>query len=233
MAVPTFTNLGASANPDLNTSLNQTSYANTSWTPPTTGIIVVFVVNTKGTAAETPTMSGNSLTWTQIVTTEPATGRRMTLFAATLSGATAGATTIDFGAGTQTSCKASFFQVENVDTSGGIAAAFVQSPTSSGTGTTGSVTLAAAGHADNRPIAGFAHEADEVTTKDAAWTEIDDMSHAGPSSALETQWDTDGFVNASASWVTSSAWIGIAAEIKGEQVTGPPLGGLALMGVGR
>lgn len=38
-----FSNLGASANPDINDSTDAASYSNTSWTPPTSGLIVVGV----------------------------------------------------------------------------------------------------------------------------------------------------------------------------------------------
>lgn len=221
----TFTNLGASSgtatNPDIHDGSNASSYANTSWTPPTTGIICCFVANWINTAANIPTMSGNSLTWTRIhtITVDPGTSHRITLFATVATGATTGATTVDFGGETQLGCEASFFQVEGVDVSGGIAAAFVQTPTNSGTGTTGTVTLAAAGNSANRPIAAFSHQANEATTPDAAWTEVDDMNGLGPVRGFETQWDTDGFGNASATWTTSAAWVAMAAEIKATVVS--------------
>src|SRR3972149_2242246 len=47
-----FANLGASANPDIASTANATSYDNTSWTPPTSGLIVVFVSNRGNTDPE-------------------------------------------------------------------------------------------------------------------------------------------------------------------------------------
>lgn len=216
MADIVFTNLGASANPDINNGANASSYANTSWTPPTSGIIVVFVGNHIAANGNVPTISGNGLTWIQIATAvvDPGTSHRITLFAADASGATTGVTTIDFNAETQLDCNASFFQVQNMDISGGVAAAFIQTPSNNGTGTSGSVTLAAAGNSANRPIACFSHQANEATTPDGAWTEVDDQNGTGSARGFETQWDADGFQNASASWTTSAAWIGMAAEIK-------------------
>lgn len=221
----TFANLGVSANPDINNNVDATSYANTSWTPPTADLIVVFVANrVAGAVPNAPTVSGNSLTWTQIATVTTAT-RRLTLFAANASGSSTGATTFDCAGQTQTNFFVSFFHVLGADLSGGVLAAFVQSPTNTSTGTSGSVTLAAAGHADNRPVAGFMHNANEATTPDAAWTEVDDLANSAQINALETQWDADGFQNASASWATSSEWLGIAAEIKAAGAGAPPTSG--------
>lgn len=224
----TFTNLGASqttaTNPDIRISTNANSYSNSSWTPPTTGIIIADVVNWIAAVGNVPTGSGNSLTWAQIATVavDPGTSHRITRFAAIATGSTTGVTTFDFAGQTQLGCVVSFYQAEGVDTTGGIASAFIQNPTNSGTGTSGSVTLAAAGHADNRPIACFSHQTQELATPDGAWTEVDDMSNSGPAIGVETQWDTDGFQNASASWATSSAWIAMASELKATVVSGEP-----------
>src|SRR3989304_3062556 len=139
----TFQNLGANANPDINNNADQNSYANSSWTPPTSELILVFVSSraTSGTT-NVPTISGNNLTWTQIATVNFAGAHTMTLFGANASGSSVGATTIDFGGQTQLGCKASFFHATGVDLSGGVTAAFVQSPTNSGQGVNnGSVTL--------------------------------------------------------------------------------------------
>lgn len=213
-------NLGASANPDINNSANQTSYANSSWTPPVSGLIILFVLATRATGPDTPTVSGNSLTWTQIGTTLDcgAGGTGLSLFGANASGSAAGVTTIDFGANTQASCNASFFHATGVDLTGGVAAAFVQRPTGTAvSGTTGTVNLAAAASADNRPIVGFFHQANEAATERANWTEADDLAGSAGIRDLETQWRADAFeTTATATWASSSAWGGIAAELKAE-----------------
>lgn len=218
-------NLGASANPDINNSANQTSYANLSWTPPVSGLIILFVLATRATGPDTPTVSGNSLTWTQIGTTLDcgAGGTGLSLFAADASGSAAGVTTIDFGANTQASCNASFFEATGVDLTGGVAAAFVQNPrNTAASGTTGTVTLSAAAHADNRPIVGFFHQANEAATERANWTEADDLAGSAGIRDLETQWRADAFeTTATATWASSSAWGGIAAELKAEVGSSP------------
>lgn len=221
-----FTNLGVSVglgaqgndNPDINDGLNLTSYANASWTPPTTGIIVVFVQSRRNGGPDSCTMSGNSLTWVRIVDAvdlNSGGGNQLSLFTADASGSGTGATTVDFGANTQVHCQVSFFQVTGVDITGGVANAFVQTPTNTGTGTSGTVTLSAAGDAANRPISCFWHLANEVSEERANWTEIDDMRGAGQNRGVITQQRDDAFeTTGSASWATSAAWGVIAAELK-------------------
>jgi hypothetical protein len=109
--------------------------------------------------------------------------------------------------------------------SGGVANAFVQTPNNSGSSaTSGSVTLAAAGNAANRPIAAFLHDADEVTVERTNWTECDDMHGSGPDRAFHTQYRSDAFeTTASASWSTSGDWAGLAAELKASVAGGGAL----------
>src|SRR5881409_3718789 len=95
------------------------------------------------------------------------------------------------------------------------AAAFVQSPTGSGTAGSGSITLASPGNSANRPVSGWFHAAQEGTNPRANWAEADDGSHNNPGTGVESQWRSGAFeTTASASWTTSSAWLGIAAELK-------------------
>lgn len=213
----TFANLGASTTPDMNLTTNLTSYSNTSWTPPTSGLLIVFTFNAAATAgaAIAPTVTGNSITYTQIATVINNV-ERISLFAAKLAGATAGTTTFDFGSNSQTCCKASFFHVIGADLSGTTAQAFVQQPTNSGAAaTTGTVTLSAAASAANRPIAGFYHFANEATTPRTNWTEADDLALGTPAAAMETQYRSDAFeTTASATWASSVIWAAIAAEVK-------------------
>jgi hypothetical protein len=219
----TFQNLGASANPDFNSNTDLSSYANSSWTPPTSGLILLLVASraTSGTT-NIPTVSGNNITWTQIATVIAA--YRLTLFAADASGSSAGVTTISFAGQTQFFCFASFFHATGVDLSGGVAAAFVQSPVNNGSNVDNlSVTLNAAGNSDNRPISGFFHAANEATTHRANWTEADDLANTFPNTALETQWRDDAFeTTASASWASFVSALGIAAELKADTGGGTP-----------
>ena len=219
-----FSNLGISANPDINSTTDANSYANSSWTPPTAGLIIVFVTSKLNAGPEAPTISGNDLTWTQIATVrDPTDDFRITLFGANASGSAAGVTTVDFGGVTQGGCNASFFLATGVDLSVSVAAAFVQAPTSNGTGTSASVTLAAAGSADNRPIAGTVVEVNAALAERANWTEADGFNNTTANmGSMNTQWRDDAFeTTASATWDGSSVpWGMIAAELKVEVAGG-------------
>jgi len=210
-----FVNDGSSANPDFWLTAGGSSYATASWTPPTSGLLVLFVGDEVGSGTPNqPTVSGNSVAWTAIKTINVGFNR-FTLFGANSAGSAAGATTVDFAGQSQSGCEASFFHVTNVDLSGGVAAAFVQSPTGSGTAGSGSITLASPGNSANRPVSGWFHAAQEGTNPRANWAEADDGSHNNPGTGVESQWRSDAFeTTASASWSTSSAWLGIAAELK-------------------
>lgn len=218
-----FSNLGSSANPDINSGTDASSYANTSWVPPTTGLICCFVqARDNSLTTRTPTMSGNSLTWVRIGDTYDCSqgsvsdGNGITLFAANASGATEGQTTIDFGGNTQVHCTASFFQVTGADISDGVAAAFVQNQGNKGSsGTSGSVTLDAPGNLANRPISFFWHLVTESVSPRTNWTELDDLTGAEQARGVDSQYRPDTFeVTASASWTTSGYWGGFAAEIR-------------------
>ena len=216
-----FSNLGVSANPDINDSAISSSYVNTSWTPPTSGLIIAYVAhgsNATGVTVNSPTISGNNLTWSTIATilvpfgAEP-TRRRISLLGANLAGSSVGATSIAFAGQTQFSCMASFFQAENVDLGSGVSSAFIQAVSATGEATSGSIGLAAPGHSSNRPIFGLYHRFNEVSTPRTNWTEVDDVS--GSNRNLETQYRSDLFEQtASAIWATSAVWGGIAAELK-------------------
>lgn len=212
----TFTNLGATANtnPDINTGTDANSYPNSSWTPPSSGLICVFVRNRAATPG-TPTMSGNNITWTEIASVTNGVSK-LTLFGADAAGSTTGVTTIDFAGATQIACQASFFVADGVDLTGGVVAAFVPAPPASATSvTTLSITLAAAGHADNRAIAGFFHAQNEATTERANWTELDDLAVGLGGGGLATQYRGDAFeTTASATWASTVNAEGIAAELK-------------------
>ncbi len=221
-----FANLGASANPDINDNGSSTSYANSSWTPPTDGIILLAVQSRSSAGPSTPTVSGNGITWVQIGSRlDYHSDKQLTIFGAFGVGSSAGVTTVDFGADSQVHCTAEFSHVTGADESGTIANAIVQQPTNTGDATSGSITLAAAGNSSNRAWVVFVHTANEATTFRTNWTELDDLNGAGQLRGVETQYRGDTFeTTASATWVTSSRWGGIAIEIKAEAEEGRVFG---------
>jgi hypothetical protein len=212
--VITFDNLGSSANPDVAGS--GTTLSNSSWAPPSSGLIILFVESNIVGTPNTPTVSGNGITWIQIATIQGITNARLTLFAADASGSTTGITTADFGGQSQSSSRMAFMHADGVDLSGGVEAAFVQAVPGTGTATSGLITLSAAGGSNNRPVSGWA-VGNAAMTPRADWTEMDELSSGSASiPKLETQQRPDAFeTTASVTWDgVSRAWHGIAAELK-------------------
>jgi len=210
-------NLGNSANPDINNGANACIYTNSSWTPPGSGLVIAFASSREAAGNNgPPTVCGNNLAWTQIKTdTFQAGDCRSTLFAADATGGVSGSTTVDFAGVLQLNCDVSFLAASGVDLSGGVAAAFVQTPSASGVDTSGSIALAAAAHPDNRPIAYFWNLANASLFERTNWTEIDSLQGVGPNRGLLSQYRGDAFETvSSASWASSVDWGGIAAELK-------------------
>jgi hypothetical protein len=215
-----FANLGVSTaaganTPDIANSNDTNSYASASWTPPTSGLIIVCVINRAVTDAQstTPTITGNGITWTEIATQTNGLGpTRITLFGANAAGSSTGATTVAYSVN-QRRALASFFHAEGVNLTGGTLAAFVQAPVAAGSSTTATVALSAAGNAANRPIACTQTHPDEDVVPRASWTEVDELTSDDP--YMHTQFRSDAFeTTASATFATSGVWQIIAAEIK-------------------
>jgi hypothetical protein len=123
-----------------NSTANAANYKTVSITPGANRLVLAFVMNVRGTAAQpavAPTASGNNLTWVQVATVQivGAPNRRLTCFRATGPAPAAGELTFDFGAEQQADCAWSVFEYAGVDTSG-----VVQTKTLSG-GAILSITL--------------------------------------------------------------------------------------------
>lgn len=209
-----------------------------SFTPGANRLVLAFVENSKGSTADTPTVSGNSLTWVQVTTVTFSTGnrRRLTLFRAMGASPTNGALTADFAGVNQTSIAISVFEFDGVDTSGtNGSGAIVQAPTpvTGAAVSSVSITLAAFGSASNGASAGVGATANVGITHDTGWNEIHDITSVTvPATALETQWIATNDTTASGTMVSGTADMGIIAiEVKAA-ATGRTNQYLTLVGVG-
>jgi len=169
-----FVNQGSSADPDFNISTDSASYDSAIWTPPASGLVCVWVHTrvTGGSPNTSASVTGNGLTWAEAGTMTFSTTRRVSLFVANASGATSGSTKFLFD-NTQLHCDALFFSVDGAHLSDGSACAIRQLGSASGSGTSGCITLAAAGDTNNRPISSWKHLASEGTAPRTNWTELD------------------------------------------------------------
>jgi hypothetical protein len=136
---------------------NQASYSTAGSYTPTANKLVVAVVDasfTAGSGQNTPTASGNGLTWELIASVSAvgnSTQRGQWWFAAAGSSPTTTGFSANFGGQTQANCTIYVVEFPDADISGGVAAAFVQVNTASNdaSGTSLSVTLNAFADAVN------------------------------------------------------------------------------------
>ena len=219
--------IGVTARGTVNTGTDATSFATGAFTPSANVLLVAcYAARRGGNVPTTPTVTGHG-TMTEITgftwLTPGASGGRMWIFGLD-TGASPGsaAVTFDHSGTTHVGAEASVYEVTGTDLSSGggsstVAQCFVQTltTTADSSGTSASITLAAAGNSNNRPFSWWVHGANEAITPATSWTEIDDLAHAAPASGSESQWRSDAFdTAAAASWTTSAGYGGLATEIK-------------------
>jgi len=206
--------------------VNQTSYTTASITPTANNLVLAWVTNTRGATPATPTLSGNGLTWVRVATvawgTIAAPTARTTLFRAMGAAPTAGAVTINFGAGsTQNGCAWTIEQFGGVDTSGtNGSGAVVQSVTGSANNSpaaTGlSIPLAALGDPTNATAGGFSNRVNSATSisAGASYTAFTGAAYAAPDTSIVAEWRATGSTTVNVTQSAVSHIGGIAVEIK-------------------
>lgn len=204
-----------------------TSYATSSISPSANKPILATVTSSKATTPDTPTLSGNGLTWVQIDTNNfdtVGTQRTITMFRAMGTSPTSGAVTASF-AGTQTACVIIIDELSGTDTSGtNGSGAIVQSAKNaeaSQAANTFTVTLAAFSSTNNATY-GSASNGDTANfTAGTGFTSIGSASSATPivRTLSEFRSDNDTTVDFGGSVGYTSG--GIAVEIKAQATTTP------------
>jgi hypothetical protein len=202
-----------------------TSYATSSFTARRNSLVLLVVVNSKASAPDTPTVSGNGLTWVQIDTytygSIASPVQRLTVFRA-MGEPTAGAATADFAGATQTGCCLYVVQFHNVDTSGtnGSGAIVQTAKNRADSSTSGSVTLSALDSgARNAVFVGWggALNSSSVMSVEgggATWVEAADTGYNTPATWIGAQYLLATTDNTPTATFTSQNWAGIAVEIK-------------------
>ena len=197
---------------------NLSSFASASFTPTANALVLVTVANTKASAADTPTLTGNGLTYVQVASTtwDASTAKRITLFRAMGSSPSAGAVTADFAGAGQTGCHICAVQFTGVDTSGtNGSGAIVQSGTNSGGTASVTVTLSALTGSANAVYMASANRTVPFTgTPEAGWTENNDTSHASPNHGFSDIYRIGTTDNTPSTSIASDNWGAVAVEIK-------------------
>ena len=203
---------------------DQTDYTTASITPTANRLVIVCYQSRRADSVEPdlPTVTGNGLTYTHIDNlswdTSGATRKRTFLFAANSGGSpSAGGITFDHATGPATHGAWSIFEADGTDVANGVVQCFVQivKVPADTTGTSLSLTLASASHANNRPFCMTVRANAPDAAPGTSWTELGD-SAAVDGARLHTQWRSDAFDTAVATtWDGSSQeYGGIAWELK-------------------
>jgi hypothetical protein len=200
--------------------VNTASAVTTTITISPTGTIVLFIWARHGSADFTTgtTLSGNGMTWAKVGEVIEVGGQHsiLTVWVGYAAAPTAGTQTITFSQTPSGGIYAQYVTSDHVaaDPTSGAA-------TNSGSGTSGTVTLAAATAGKHQFVA-FYHQANEGTTPSAVttWVEVSDQQNANGS--MEVQRGA-GAVACAASWGTSIRWNGVAFEITADSLEGEDL----------
>lgn len=235
MSVGAPVSLGSLADPN-----DAASYDVTVTTPTAGRMVVVCIVNSRGSAATDPaSVTGCGITFTkaagQAFNTIASPTRHIAVWYGSTGSPSAGPITVGFGGVTQTSCGISVFEIDGVDTGSPLGQS-VKANASDTLSTTASVSLddlAAAGNGYIAAVGVSAVKSDVVHRTN--WTEVHDQSISSPGSQIETQYRLGANDDASATWTTNARWgiIGIEwAEAGGGGGGGGLVTRKTLLGVG-
>jgi hypothetical protein len=207
-----------------------TSYGSSiAYLPTPNALLLAYVTNTKASAPNTPTFSGNGLTWVQVDTmtfnTVGSATERLTVFRAQGASPTSGTGTADFAGATQTGCIVQVVEVINADaTAANGANAIVQHPTNTAD-TTANPTInhsAISISGTNMLISAYADSVNSTSdsTPDTGYTEISEQSYATPNTGFTLSYKlavTSGTLTTSTA--TSRNWGVSLIEVKPAIIT--------------
>lgn len=184
-----------------------------SYTPSANVPVFAWIVNTHGTSAPAPSsVTGNGLTWSQIITKASAAGTiRGSLYWALGASPSNGALSAAFS-GNQTGAAIHVFELAGADTSGTIVQSASNAAAAAGSVT---VTLSAFGSANNATVACFGGLRNVGINPDSGFTEIYDNGYATPATEAESGWKNAEDTSITGAWSAGTADIvGVACEVK-------------------
>jgi len=202
-------------------SADATSYVTASISP-TAGKLVLLAVANVSTAtppANTPTVSGAGMTWTEVATKVETTDtfRRITVFRG-VAGGSSGALTIDFAGETQLRCGWSISEFADCDTSGTNGAnGIVQSVTGENVASPNtdlSITLAAFTSTDNATYGALRKASAEAVSPGTGFTELGEYEFE-TGNIIETEFKATNDTSVDWSWASGNSFAtGIGIELR-------------------
>lgn len=207
-------------NLDSNKNNGASSITTASISPTANKLILVSVYNQNNTTstAPTPTVSGASMTWTQVTTKaddNAGTGghyARVTVFRALSASPGSGTLTIDCTS-TQDGIHYSIDEFTNTKTSGTNGADAIAQSTSNGgtTGTSLTVTLSAFSDSNNATYGAFGINASTASTVGSGFTSL--STNGVGTGRSHTEWKNTNDTSVDVTWADSTSSAGIAIEL--------------------
>lgn len=161
---------------DDSSEVDASSYVTASFSPTPNALTLAIVAGGPGSGpSNTPTASGLTQTWTQVITQEVSSLRRVTVFRSLTATPGSGALTFDFGGQTQVRAFWAIIQIQGTLLSGTNGAdAIVQTAhNESATTATGiTVTLGAFAKGGNMPFGAVLHGSNDTVTVGSGFSEI-------------------------------------------------------------
>lgn len=199
---------------------------------PTADALIVITIG-ESVNQTRPTVTGNGITYTFVGGIE--TGlRRHHVFRGLAASPTTGVITLDYGAGQPNALAWTVDEITGVNTGGtNGSAAIRQVTTNSGSGVTGSVTLAAFDNAANGTFGAFHSDVLTTSTPGTGFTELSDVNVDDPPHTLAVNWRNDNDTVVDNTWALTGAWRALAFEIvaAGTTVTATTVASMVWTGV--
>ena len=199
------------------------------YTPEANSLIVVFVINTYASAPVDPTgvtAHGVTLTKVTLPSNTLSTTHIVSVWVGNSGASPTSAAAVATCSGTTTGAAVIEFQVTDCDLTDSALKAVSCVNTATGTATTGTVAVSLTPHVtdDSVQLSFWLHFAVENTTGEAGWvlTSGGTGSFATPSTGGAGFHKNDGIdLTATASWTTSSSFLGVAIEVVGTPLDRP------------
>ena len=193
-------------------------------TPSANKLILAMILTNQNSSLNTPTASGNGLTWVEVATTTDGDSRnRLTMFRAMGASPTSGLLTFDFAGNTQSREVISVVEFTGMDTTGtNGSGAVVQSATNGATtGTSLTVTLSAFADATNATFGVLMVNDNPATTitEGTGFTEVNE-NKLNEIWAIHTEFKDTNDTTVDWTWTGGGFNQGIAVEIKAAAAVG-------------
>ena len=211
-----------------------TSYSTASYQPAPGALLIAMVVNSKASAPDTPTFSGNGLTWEQIDTVTYNTvanpTQRMTTFRAQGTSPSSDAGTASFGEAAQMGCIIHVMQIQGADATGANGAnAIVQHLTNVADRTEdpGLAYAPTSAPGTNMLVFAFADSVDSIddATPQLHWTGMQELSYDTPATGLTVDYQANAMACETnvANAASTRNWASMLLEIRPDTVAVAPV----------